>query len=540
MIYIQKSKIKNILSLAFAITTVLYFTYLLIKTAWLCDDAYISYRVVDNFVNGYGLRWNISERVQAYTHPLWLFWNIIAYSLTHERFLTWHFANILISIIVVTYLIFGTGLKITSAIIAIIVASFSRAFVDFSTSGLENPLSHLLLLLFVGYFFRVVDKGEVRNRDVLILSLISCLGGLNRIDCLLFYFPMLFYIWYLSGFCFKAIFYICVGYLPLVGWEIFSIVYYGFPFPNTAYAKLSAGIPKIEFIKQGLWYYLYSIHKDLITLVVIALGILVSVLNLKKQYRKNVFPMLTLSAGVVLYCLYILWIGGCFMGGRFFTLPFLLSIVIIMRFFDTYNLYLKKIFIALLLIMISISQPELPLFTGSNYGSNLKNFKLTHGVGNEREFYFQGTALQNYGRIGKRMPCYSWAERGWKLREENKNSKKTYVYGAIGATGFLAGPNAHIIDYFGLAEPLLARLPCTGKWRIGHFRKEVPKGYEETINTGINMIQDKDLAEYYEKLHLLISGPIFSIERLKTIIQFNLGCFDYLIKKPHKQPQNIN
>ncbi len=37
------------------------------------DDAYITLRTVDNFINGYGLTWNISERVQAYTHPLWMF-----------------------------------------------------------------------------------------------------------------------------------------------------------------------------------------------------------------------------------------------------------------------------------------------------------------------------------------------------------------------------------------------------------------------------------------------------------------------------------
>ena len=39
---------------------------------WLCDDAYISLRTVDNWVAGRGLRWNAFERVQSFTHPLWL------------------------------------------------------------------------------------------------------------------------------------------------------------------------------------------------------------------------------------------------------------------------------------------------------------------------------------------------------------------------------------------------------------------------------------------------------------------------------------
>ena len=34
--------------------------------------------------------------------------------------------------------------------------------------------------------------------------------------------------------------------LPLLAWELFSLLFYGFPFPNTYYAKLNTGIPKAE------------------------------------------------------------------------------------------------------------------------------------------------------------------------------------------------------------------------------------------------------------------------------------------------------
>src|SRR5258708_38848078 len=45
---------------------------LIVKDAWLSDDSYITFRTVDNFVNGYGPVWNVGERVQSYTHPLWM------------------------------------------------------------------------------------------------------------------------------------------------------------------------------------------------------------------------------------------------------------------------------------------------------------------------------------------------------------------------------------------------------------------------------------------------------------------------------------
>src|SRR5262245_50258912 len=64
------------------------FFTLLIRTAWLCDDAYITLRVADNFLHGYGLRWNTMERVQAYTHPLWLSVLIVFYWLTGNAYYT--------------------------------------------------------------------------------------------------------------------------------------------------------------------------------------------------------------------------------------------------------------------------------------------------------------------------------------------------------------------------------------------------------------------------------------------------------------------
>ena len=52
---------------------VLAFIFVVLRNAWIGDDAYITFRTVENFLSGYGLTYNIAERVQAYTHPLWMF-----------------------------------------------------------------------------------------------------------------------------------------------------------------------------------------------------------------------------------------------------------------------------------------------------------------------------------------------------------------------------------------------------------------------------------------------------------------------------------
>ena len=67
-------------------------------------------------------------------------------------------------------------------------------------------------------------------------------------------------------------------------------------------------------------------------------------------------------------------------------------------------------------------------------------------------------------------------------------------------------------------------------WRIGHFIREVPEGYVESLETGSNQLADPDLAEYYAKLKLITTGKILDPERLKTILEMNLGKYDRLVE----------
>ena len=66
----------------------LLFTYVFLANAWMGDDAYITFRSVWNFVHGYGLTFNPDERVQAYTHPLWMLVVSAAHFVTREFFFT--------------------------------------------------------------------------------------------------------------------------------------------------------------------------------------------------------------------------------------------------------------------------------------------------------------------------------------------------------------------------------------------------------------------------------------------------------------------
>ena len=94
------------------------------------------------------------------------------------------------------------------------------------------------------------------------------------------------------------------------------------------------------------------------------------------------------------------------------------------------------------------------------------------------------------------------------------------------------GLDRFIVDPLALSDPLLARLPSQKKWRIGHFERDLPKGYFESVETSTNLIANPSLREYYDRLNVITRGEqLFSIDRLTTIVQFNLGHYDYLIQE---------
>ncbi len=61
------------------------FSCFYIVNSFICDDAFISFRTIDNFVRGYGLRWNVNERVQVFTNPLYTLLMSGLYFLTWDR-----------------------------------------------------------------------------------------------------------------------------------------------------------------------------------------------------------------------------------------------------------------------------------------------------------------------------------------------------------------------------------------------------------------------------------------------------------------------
>lgn len=482
----------------------------LLYTAWLGDDAFITIRTVDNWVNGFGLTWNINERVQAYTHPLWMMLLSAFHFFIRDGYFTLLIANIIVSLIVLAVFLRHFSAKIFPLFYGWGILILSKAFVDYSTSGLENALTHLLLLLFVIIFLDETHPLDARR--FFLLALLASLGTFNRMDSLLFFLPALIYVWFTHFRSIRGLWTLAAGFTPFLLWELFSLLYYGFPFPNTAYAKLNSGIPQMDLMQQGSLYFLNSLKWDPLTLTVTTLAISMTIL--RKSGKEK-----TIAGGILLYLAYIVYIGGDFMSGRFFSAVLLVSAYLLTKFVAEMNRNWKIVFSILVVVLGSIT-----LILPNAYADDNS---LDGMIANERGIYFPGTNpfVLKGGDVN-----HPWAELGRKY----KNDGTTFsAEGSIGFVGYYAGPEVYIIDVNALTDPLLARLPMMDmdSWRIGHFTRDYPAGYVDTIKSGRNRIADPSLAEYFDKMKIITSGQLLSAERLTTILQMNIGKYDNLLEE---------
>lgn len=554
------------------------FAVLFINTAWVSDDAYIILRTVDNALHGYGLRWNVAERVQSYTCPLWTLILCGGCRLTGE----YYFTTVAISFLLSASVVYLVGWRLASSAwvgaagLAALISS--KAFMDYTSSGLENTLGYLLLALFLRAYGRPPGL-----KSLFLMSLAASLAMTNRMDTvLLFGFPLMYSAYRflsaaglqechtegteaagpcsanreaagrtfmaspgsrtsslrigrsrfakkvislceLRALCVKHILLkpgrtafrrlcavVAIGISPFVAWEVFSVIYYGFPFPNTAYAKLHTGIPSLKLLYRGVLYGLDSLARDPLTLT--AVGAMLVLAALRGSWRLR-----WAAAGVAVYLLYTVRVGGDFMSGRFFALPFLAACVITAQIIASRRAAMCLAAICLALGLLG----ECPTFFA---GPSFENKRRPNYIADERGYYYQWTGFWPVlGNGGE--PRGAWVDAGRAFRA---SAPRVVPGGSVGLTGFYAGPAVHIMDRLALCDPLLARMeiPDKAHWRVGHYERRIPAGYMATLETGANQLENPALRRLYDALAVITRGPLWSAERFREIVRINAGYYD--------------
>ena len=501
---------------ALSLVSFVVFTLVFINTAWVGEDAFITFRAVDNFLKGYGPVWNVGERVQVYTHPLWYALLILGIGIfKHHYWVTIALSyGCLITTLFLLLEIAKTGQSITQTVIALFVLLLSRAFMDYSSSGLENPLLHLLL---AGYVLIAVTQQDAAKR-LLHTSLLCSFVFLTRPDGIIIITPASIWMFWLakkqSGW--KRTFKLAaMAAAPAVAWEVFSLVYYGSLVPNTALAKVNIDYPRAVLLGQARNYFAFNLEEDPITLGMVFLSFALVWLN------KRTFPKL-LMAGVALQMLYICHVGADYMLGRFFSSSVLIAAMAFVL-LPPEPIQWHRVAVGaggcIVLLFFPMQYPY-----NLKYSINFHNDFLGGAVTDER-----GHVHQNLGllpivkKMGWNPYTNSWIRLAGAMAIRNEPAICVALH--IGMPAWSLGEKLYVIDYLALSEPYLARLPARTGRRVGHYARAFPKGYLETIVTGKNTIDSPVLASLYDDVALTVRGPLWGSRRWSAIWRLNTGFY---------------
>jgi arabinofuranosyltransferase len=482
-----------------------------LANAWLGDDAYITFRAVWNLLHGYGPVFNPGERVQAFTHPLWFLVMTAAHAITRDFFFTSLAVSYAFSLAAVLTVVKSTR-HLWSGVVAVLWLLSSKAFVDYTSSGLEYPLSYLLLALFYTRFCALREQ-PLSDASLRWYGVLAGLAFTNRFDTiLLFAAPLTWLAVWRMGLRDRGVWQLLLAFAAPVGaWLFFATFYYGFPLPNTFYAKVATGIPGSLMHRQGLAYLLNSFAHDPVTLGTVGIAAALAV--------RSSLPIRLAVFSSLLYVAYTVWVGGDFMSGRFFAMPFLVAIVTIMRIFHAVP---YQAVAGAGLVLYNLLMPIVPVKTTASYDAAWP-WRSQNGIKDERGHYHRITNVFFYSPF-RELPDHTWMREGLSFAQ---GPDKVTVQGSIGFFGLAAGPDKHVVDRNALADPLLARLPVSPhlyfEFYAGHYFRDIPDGYLETLASGRNQLADAELHRYYDRLKDALSGPLFSAKRLRSLWYLNVG-----------------
>ena len=297
---------------------------------WVNDDAFISFRYAKNFADGLGLVYNAGERVEGYTNFLWTVLiaagmklgidpvvfstalGILCYSFTLLIFIS--LSRVFQRESPLPFLIPLTALGL----------SLHRDFNVYATGGLET--SFFTFLVALSFLFLV--RGKSRNSLLMAGSVLSLIM-MTRADGAVFLIGAAVFVFLSHRERVKSCLYLLAPVVLFFGpYWMWRYEYYGFPFPNTYYAK-SAYLP---YYSQGIKYIVlywktYYVFTLLPILILLALkkersggGILDGFRSFRTAEGFD-SPIARTSLLATIYCclwmLYVARTGGDFMFARF-------------------------------------------------------------------------------------------------------------------------------------------------------------------------------------------------------------------------------
>jgi arabinofuranosyltransferase len=350
----------------------------ILRTAWISDASINTLRSAVNFVHGAGPVVHVNDRVQSFIHPLWFLLIAAGTLVTRNAFAATFILSIVLSFATVWILIGRVASSFWAGMLAGTILLLSKAYLDYSSSGLETPLAHFLLILGVMLGLESFDSDSDCIAPGSIIALASIY--LCRPSLLLAVLPFgILVLWRSYKTPRQTAIVVALAIVPALCWTIFSRLYYREAIPAQVFAHLQGNPPRIEDVRQGIVYLLDSLSVDPLTLTIVSLAILLSL-------QRSV-ELKALAAGSILYLIYVVSVGGDSMSGHLMTIPLLASAVIVSR--SDLSAVGNAGIAAMIAVLGAISAPT-TIFAGPKYAAG----EVVHGIRDERgaSYVHQGLA----------------------------------------------------------------------------------------------------------------------------------------------------
>lgn len=342
--------------------TVILVIFLFAYLSFRQDDAYIFYSYAKNIAEGNGYVFNIGEKINATTSPLYTLILAVLYVLIKPfASESLHVIGIIISVISILVILLSMKK----------ILSDSRLYQYFSLIFLSLPLLkfgfgmetflNLALIVLTVYLF-------ISNR-LIIASIIAGLSVLARLDSILFV-CVLFLYYVIKYKKIPPLIVIFVFILTNLPWFVFSYLYFDSFLPTTIGVKLSQN--QFDMHGTGLIFikgFFSVLPGRLISAIILLTGLIFSIVYLfrkKINITANTGIMIILIWSLLLFIVYGFILNAPYY--QWYYTPFALSLSVLFS-YTLHNLFNKdhhQKLIIILLFIIALINPLKTYFEGFN------------------------------------------------------------------------------------------------------------------------------------------------------------------------------
>lgn len=319
------------------------------------DDAFISFRYASNLVYDHELTWNPgdTEKIEGYTNFLWTLILAIPIALNYDPVFSSKLIGLLffMGTLIFTYkLSFLVFRSFSLALLTIFILGTNFTFSAYATGGLETQMQTFFIVAAAYLTLLIANYNRWKSIHLIVLSLLFSAALLTRLDSAAILLILCIYLIYNMFKQTQALKYLILNIgcfvFPisaiLVSWLLWKYSYYGDVLPNAFYAK--ASLTSAGILKSGL-FYIIAFLRSYVLIPFIVLG----ALYFKKIWTHIHMRLFTFI--LILWCLYIIKVGGDFMEFRFFVpvLPFIYILIVYLVSMVS-KLNIRMVFIATVLI----------------------------------------------------------------------------------------------------------------------------------------------------------------------------------------------